>query len=70
MSVTTTTTEVIHEAAAAPRITLNVDKPEKHKDYYTQNGNVVIQVCGSGIEREDVRLMIPRRWRKRCSSWT
>jgi hypothetical protein len=53
VTTTTTTTEVVHEAATvAPRITLNVDKPEKHKDYYTQNGNVVIQVCGGGIERD------------------
>lgn len=53
MSVTTTTTEVAYEAAAVPpRITLNVDKPEKHKDYYTQNGNIVIQVCGGGIKKK------------------
>jgi hypothetical protein len=49
MSVTTTSTEAVAEAAAvAPRITLNASKPnalEKHRDYYMPNGNVVIQVC-------------------------
>ncbi|KAK2463068.1 hypothetical protein APHAL10511_004723 [Amanita phalloides] len=39
---------VVHEASAvAPRIMLNADKPgrpEKHNDYYMQDGNVVIQV--------------------------
>lgn len=56
MSVTTTTTEVVAEAAViAPRITLNANKPnevlEKHRDYYMPNGHVVIQVRGGIVER-------------------
>ena len=53
MSITTTSTEAVAEAAAVtPRITLNASKPtalEKHRDYYMPNGNVVIQVCCGGI---------------------